>query len=74
MYELCHSEARSKFLSVPQCVAVSKLARTNLQTSGNEVCRALQRFSPNSQVEAGMMWSVCKLVVHQKKGKFAQLL
>jgi hypothetical protein len=53
-------------MSVRQRVAVAKLARTNPQASGNEVSSALQHFSPNSKVKAGLVWSVRKLVAHQK--------
>ena len=66
-FELCHSEETCKFLSVRQRVAVAKLARSNPQASGTEVRRALQRFSPNSKVEASMVRSVRKLVAHQKR-------
>ncbi len=61
------SEERCKFLSVRQRIAVAKLARSNPQASGTEVRRALQRFSPNSKVEASMVLSVHKLVTHQKR-------
>ncbi len=54
-------------MSVLQRVAVAKLARTNLQASDNEVRRALQRFSPNSKVGAGMVRLVRTLVAHPKK-------
>ncbi len=50
-----------------QRIAVAKLARTNPQASGNEVFHALQCFSLTSKVEAGMVWSVHKLVAHHKK-------
>ena len=54
-------------MSVRQRIAVAKLARSNSQASGTEVRRALQRFSPNSKVEASMVRSVRKLVSHQKR-------
>ena len=53
-YERCHSQETSKFLTVKQRVAVSKIARINPGASGTEVRRALheslQRFSPGSRV------------------------
>ncbi len=63
-----HAEEKAKYLTVKQRIAVAKLARSDLGASGTEVRRvALERFSPNSRVQAGMVRSVRKIVQHSKK-------